>query len=112
MTSFLIVSSMMIHASNIYIVSSIIVLILLIYYPMTENSKVLFCLKLKISKTIEPIEYSISDKLYIVHRMVLGYFIFRFKSLYGFRLPFTAPLNLDPLETEDAAISFCIKVLK
>ena len=77
---------------------------------MTENSKVLFCLKLKISKTIEPIEYS--DKLYIGHRMVLGYFIFRFKSLYGFRLPFTAPLNLDPLETEDTAISFCIKVLK
>ena len=77
---------------------------------MTENSKVLFCLKLKISKAIEPIEYSISDKLYIGHRMVLGYFIFRFKSLYGFRLPFTAPL--DPLETEDTAISFCIKVLK
>ena len=45
-----------------------------------------FCLKLRISITTEPIGLSILSELQIGPVMVLGYFIFRFKSWDSFKL--------------------------
>ena len=48
----------------------------------------IYCLKLKISITPEPIEFSIFEKLHIGQRVALGYSIVTFKSCEGFRLFF------------------------
>ena len=67
-----------------------------------------FCLKLKILATTEPIGFSFLEKLYIGIIMVLGYFVFRFKSWGGFKLylmPLSVPLNIDTLDDRDVAAS-------
>ena len=50
-----------------------------------------FCLKLKISIATELNEFSFLGRLHIYYEMVLGYFIYGFKQLNGFRL-FFSPL--------------------
>ena len=57
-------------------------------YDILLHNKVVsvFCLKLEISRNIETLRFSILGKLYIGTVIVIGYFIFRFRSLDGFRL--------------------------
>ena len=69
---------------------------------------VLFCLKLKILITTKLIEFSILGNLHIGPVMVLGYFIFRFKSWVDFKLfsqHLYATLNTEPLDDRGAATS-------
>ena len=50
---------------------------IIVFYKVVR----VFCLKLKISKNTELIEFSCLGKLHIDHVMVFGYFIVRFKPL-------------------------------
>ena len=56
-------------------------------------------MKLKILITTETIGVSHLGKLYIGYEMILGYFIFRFKSWNGFYLSMPShPLRMESLE--------------
>ncbi len=57
----------------------------------TQRLCVLFCLKLKVSITTEPIWFSILGKLHIGPVIVLGYLILSFKYWDGFK-QFSSPL--------------------
>ena len=59
-----------------------------------EVDKVFFCMKLKISITSEPIEFSILGKLHIGPGVVLGYLFFIFKNLDSLN-PISAPSNTE-----------------
>ena len=67
-----------------------------------------FCLKLSILATTEQIEFSVLGKVNISTVILLDYFVFRFKSLSGFKLfflPLSTPLNIDTLDARDIAAS-------
>ena len=55
------------------------------------------CLKLKTSITTELIEISILGEVFIGLRVVLGYFILRFRFCITF-LPLTIHLSIEPLD--------------
>ena len=78
-----------------------------LYYKVVR----VFCLKLKISITIEPIGLSFSGKLLIGPMMVLG-FIFRYLLSWDGLKPFSsiqcAPSNTELQDTRCVAVSYYV----